>query len=57
MVKAIEMMQSSKMGVNRAAKEFGTPRSTLKDGLSGRVQHGRKSGPKPYLSSDKERNL
>ena len=47
MVKAIETAKSGKMGVNRA----------LKDRLSGRVQHGRKSGPKPYLSPDKEREL
>jgi len=45
------------MGVNRAAKEFGMPRTTLKDRLSGTVQHGRKSGPKPYLSPDEEKEL
>jgi len=43
--------------VNRAAKEFGMPRNTLKDRLSGRVQHGRKAGPKPYLSPDEEKEL
>jgi len=57
MVKAIETAKSSKMEVHRAAKEFGVPRTTLKDRLSGRVQHGRKSGPNLYLSPDKEKEL
>ena len=57
MVKAIKTAKSGKMGVNRAPKEFGVPRTILKDRLSGRVQHGRKSGPKPYLSPDEEKEL
>ena len=28
------------MGVNRAAMEYGVPRTTLKDRVAGRVQHG-----------------
>ena len=38
------------IGVNKAADEFGVPRSTLKDKLSGKVAHGARSGPNPYLS-------
>ena len=37
-------------GINRAALEFGVPKTTLKDRISGRVQHGSKSGRVPYLS-------
>jgi len=54
MVKVMKAVKYSKMGVNRAAKEYAVPMTTLKDRLSGKVQHGRKSGPKPYLSLDKE---
>ena len=38
------------ISVNKAADEFGVPRSTLKDKLSGKVAHGARSGPNPYLS-------
>ena len=41
---------SEGMGINRAALEFGVPRSTLKDRVSGRVSHGAKSGRAPYRS-------
>ena len=44
-------------GVNKAADEFGVPRSTLKDRLSGKVVHGTKSGPTPYLSGVEEDEL
>ena len=33
------------------------PPSTLKDRLSGRVKHGSKPDPAPYLSSDEESEL
>jgi len=39
------------MGVNRAAMEYGVPRTTLKDRVAGRVQHGCNSGRAPYLTS------
>ena len=42
---------------NKAADVHGVPRSTLKDRLSGRVAHGTKSGPKPYLSPIEEAEL
>jgi len=51
MVKAMQAVKYGKIGVNRATKECAV---TLKDRLSGKVQHGRKSGPKPYLSLDEE---
>lgn len=45
------------MGVNRAAEQFNVPRTTLKDWLSGRVEHGSKSGPAPYLNKHEEEHL
>ena len=45
------------MGVNLAAKEHGVLATTLKDRLSGRVEHGKKSGPMPYLTSQEEDEL
>ena len=44
-------------GVNRAALEFGVPKSTLKDRVAGKVQHGSKSGKTPYLTHDEEKEL
>jgi len=57
MVKAIEVAKSGKMGVNRADREYGIPKTTLKDRLSGKVQHGRKPSPKLYLSSGEQKEL
>ena len=45
------------MGINRAAQEYNVPRTTLKDRLAGRVKHGSKSGPDPYLTSSEEDEL
>ena len=36
---------------------YGVPRSTLKDQLSGRVVHGTKPGPRPYMSTGEETKL
>ena len=40
-----------------ASEMYGVPRTTLKDRLSGRVVHGTKPGPKPYLCHSEEREL
>ncbi len=45
------------MGVNRAALEFGVPRTTLKDRIAGRVVHGTNIGPRKYLSLEEEQEL
>ena len=45
------------LGINKAVDEFGVPRSMLKDRLSGKVVHGTRSGPSPYLSSIEEDEL
>ena len=34
---------------NQAVREHGTSHTTLKDRLCGRVEHGKKSVPMPYL--------
>jgi len=51
----IKAVADGKLGVNRAADQYGVPRTTLKDKLSGR--HGSKSGPQPYLSYEEEDEL
>ncbi len=44
-------------GINRAAGDHGVPASTLKGRVSGRVKHGVKPGPKPYLCTEEEGEL
>lgn len=53
---AMEAVRKGK-GINRAALEHCVPRTTLKDGISGWVVSGTKSGPKPYLSPSEEEEL
>ena len=57
MINAMEAVKSGNMRVNEAAREHGVPCTTLKDRLSGRVKHGKKSGPMPYLTSQEEDEL
>ena len=45
MAKAMNVVISKEMGVNKAAEQFDVPRTTLKDRISGRVKHGAKPGP------------
>ena len=47
MCDAMEAVQSGTLSTNQAAD---MPRSTLTDRLSGRVVHGMKPGPGPYLT-------
>ena len=57
MTGAMKAVADDLFGVNKAADEFGVPRSTLKDRLSGKVVHGAKSRPTPYLSGVEEDKL
>lgn len=41
----------------RAAREHGVPRTSLQDRVLGKVVHGTKPGPKPYLTSSEESEL
>ncbi len=45
------------MSANKAAVVHGVLPSTLKDQLSGQVQHGKNPGPRPYLDSQEEKEL
>ena len=51
MIAAIRAVNSG-VPVKRAAEEHCVPRTTLRDRLSGKVVHGTKPGPKPYLSNE-----
>ena len=45
------------LSINQAAAEHGVPKSSLKDWLSGKVQHGTNPGRRPYLTESEEREL
>ena len=57
MLCAIETAQSGQVSANQAARQHGVPPSTLKDCLSGRVLHGAKPGPRPYMGPSEEKEL
>ena len=57
MLAAMTQAQSGNVSANRAADFHGVPRSTLKDRLHGKVLHGTKPGPRPYLDMEQEREL
>ena len=52
---ALEAVASG--SVHRPARDHGAHSTTLKDRLAGRVQHGDKPGPKPYLDQRREMEL
>ena len=56
MLAALKAVESG-TGINKAAREHGVPATTLKDRVSGRVAHGTKPGPRPYLSTEEETEL
>ena len=43
--------------IRRAAEEFGVPKSTLYDRISGRIAFGAKSGPPRHLTDREEKEL
>ena len=43
--------------VGGAAREHGVPYSTLKNRVSGRVEHGTRPGPKPYLNTEGQEEI
>ena len=57
MLAAMESARSGELSVNRSAVFHGVPRVTLQDQMNGRVQHGRKPGPSPYLTQGEEGEL
>ena len=46
---AMEAVINGELGINRSAIQYGVPKTTLKDCISGRVQHGTKPGQVAYL--------
>ena len=52
-LKAVEDGES----ISQAGREYGIPVSTLHDRVSGKVVHGVKPGPRPYLTSGEEKEL
>ena len=56
MTAAIDAVKGGE-SVLRAAKQFGVPRQTLGDRVSGKVVHGTKPGPKPFLTAVEEKEL
>ena len=57
MLQEIEAVRSGMMGTNQAARAHGVPPTTLKDRLAGRVKHGTRPGPPPYLTAEEENEL
>ena len=57
MIQAMEAVISGEMVTNQAARELDVSATTLRDRLSGRVKHGSKPGPAPYLTEEEERQL
>ena len=49
MLATMEEVKQGNMNVKCASVQYGVQR-TLRDRLSGRVQHGVKPGPRPYLN-------
>lgn len=43
--------------IQHAARLHGVPRTTIRDRTLGRVKHGKKPGPTPYLSVVEEKEL
>ena len=56
MIKAMKAVDTG-VSIRHAATTHGVPKSTLCDRVTGRVQHGVKSGPDPYLSRAEEDEL
>ena len=44
---AMKAVTDGLFGINKAVDQFGVPRTTLKDRISGKVVRGTKSGPSP----------
>ena len=54
---AVEEIKQGKLSYRKAELEYGIPKSTLCDHTTGKVEIGRRQGPKPVLTRDKEESL
>lgn len=57
MAQAFSAVTQEGMSIREAAVQFGVPKSTLGDRISGRVLSGATSGPRTYLDGDEEEEL
>jgi len=57
MEQAMAAVEQTGTSIREAAKMFSVPPSTLYDRVSGKVSHGKKSGPIPYLTFAEEEEL
>ena len=57
MTAALNEFRKGIHSINKIAVLYGVPKSTLHDHISGRVQHGTKPGPPPYLNPIEEQEL
>ena len=57
MLRAIVCVRKGTMSTNAAARTYDVPPSTLKDRISGRMKHGTKPGPIPYLDEEEVKQL
>lgn len=53
MTKAMSAVEGG-MSIRLASELYGVPKSSLHDRISGKVQHGTRPGPTPYLTSEEE---
>ena len=56
MLAAVEAVRNG-VTIRKAAADFNVPKSTLGDRITGRIEHGDKSGPDPIISAEDERKL
>ena len=56
MIDAMKAVEDG-MPVARAARQHNVPRTTLQDRMSGKVVHGVRPGPQPYLTHNEETKL
>ena len=55
MRKAMEAVMNGELGGNRATLEFGVPKTTLKNRISGKLIYGSNPGPVPFFDSPRGR--
>ena len=55
--KAINAVINDGVSISRAAEDYGIPKSTLGDRISGRILPGSSSGPRKLLTTEEEVDL
>ena len=57
MDKALEELKRGNISINKAAKKYSVPRSTLGDKIRGKYRDGKKIGRDPYLFQEEEKSI